>query len=183
MDEQLEFIKQIASRLDSAGIPYMLTGSIALAIYSTPRMTRDIDLIVEIGSMEVDRILRLFKDDCYIDAQAVRQAIREQGMFNIIHNDWQIKADFIIRKNETYREEEFSRKRKISIEGMEISVVAPEDLILSKLVWAKESQSTLQLRDVRQMLLDVPALDWNYLRSWALTLGINEQLQEALKDE
>ena len=46
MNEQLEFVKQIASRLDSAGIAYMLTGSMALAIYAVPRMTRDIDLVI-----------------------------------------------------------------------------------------------------------------------------------------
>jgi len=31
MDEQLEFLKIVTSRLESAGIPYMLTGSMAMA--------------------------------------------------------------------------------------------------------------------------------------------------------
>jgi hypothetical protein len=183
VDEQLEFIKQIASRLDSVGIPYMLTGSIAMAIYSTPRMTRDIDLIVEIRKIEVDKIAALFNNDCYIDSQTVRQAVQDQGMFNIIHNDWQIKADFIIRKNEPYRVEEFSRRRGILIEETMISVVAPEDLILSKLLWAKDSLSTIQLQDVKQLLSDVAELDWNYLNKWALSLGIYKRLVEARKDE
>ncbi len=43
VDEQLEFVKQIASRLASAEINYMMTGSMAMAVYATPRMTRDID--------------------------------------------------------------------------------------------------------------------------------------------
>jgi len=96
MDEQLEFLKLIASRLDSAGIPYMMTGSMAMAIYSIPRMTRDIDLVVEVTPADVDRIVGLFSEDCYIDQDSVRQAVRAHGMFNIIHNDWVIKADFII---------------------------------------------------------------------------------------
>ena len=45
--KQLEFMKQIAERLDTAHIRYMLTGSMAMAIYSVPRMTRDIDLVIE----------------------------------------------------------------------------------------------------------------------------------------
>ena len=47
VDEQLEFLKLIASRLDGAGTSYMLTGSIALAVCATPRMTRDVDVVVE----------------------------------------------------------------------------------------------------------------------------------------
>lgn len=59
MDEQLEFVKLIASRLDSVGIPYMMTGSMAMAVYSVPRMTRDIDLVVEVKPVDVDKIVSL----------------------------------------------------------------------------------------------------------------------------
>jgi hypothetical protein len=54
MNEQLEFIKEIAAWLDSSGIRYMLTGSMALALYSRPRMTRDIDLVIECGSPDFE---------------------------------------------------------------------------------------------------------------------------------
>jgi hypothetical protein len=47
MDEQLEFVKQIAERLATAGIEYMMTGSMAMAIYASPRMTRDVDVVVD----------------------------------------------------------------------------------------------------------------------------------------
>jgi hypothetical protein len=36
----------VSERLEAAGIEYMLTGSYALAWYTTPRMTRDLDLVV-----------------------------------------------------------------------------------------------------------------------------------------
>ncbi len=49
------------------------------------------------------KIVDLFSEDCYIDSDSVRQAVNIQSMFNIIHNEWVIKADFIIRKNEAYR--------------------------------------------------------------------------------
>ncbi len=63
MDEQLEFVKLIASRLDSVGIPYMMTGSMAMAIYSIPRMTRDIDLVVEVEHVDVDTLLKKAKEN------------------------------------------------------------------------------------------------------------------------
>ncbi len=183
MDEQLKFVKLIASRLDSVGVPYMMTGSMAMAIYSIPRMTRDIDLVVELEPVDIDKIVNLFSEDCYIDRDTVRQAVDAHSMFNIIHNDWVVKADFIIRKNEEYRRKEFSRRQKMVIEERTIFVVSAEDLILSKLAWGKESQSELQLVDVRQMVSTVPDLDWEYMKKWAIVLGIESFLNEAKDDE
>jgi hypothetical protein len=178
MDEQIEFVKLIASRLESADISYMMTGSMAMAIYSIPRMTRDIDVVVEVKPEDTARIVGLFSKDCYIDQDSVKKAVRDHGMFNIIHNDWVIKADFIIRKDEDYRREEFARRKKIDIEGVVVSVVTAEDLILSKLVWAKQSGSHLQLSDVRQMTSTVSGLDWKYLKKWAALLEVDGLLQK-----
>ena len=183
MDEQLEFVKLIASRLDSVGIPYMMTGSMAMAIYSVPRMTRDIDLVVEVKPVDVDKIVNLFSKDCYIDRDSVKQAVDAHTMFNIIHNEWVVKADFIIRKDEEFRREEFARRQKVVIGDTTILVVSAEDLILSKLVWGKESQSDLQLRDVRQMISTVLELDWKYMKKWATVLGIDALLEKAKENE
>lgn len=60
MSEQIDFIKEIAARLDSAGIAFMLTGSLAMTFYATPRMTRDIDLIIEIRENAADKLVALF---------------------------------------------------------------------------------------------------------------------------
>ena len=183
MDEQLEFVKLIASRLDTAGIPYMLTGSMAMTIYSIPRMTRDIDMVIEVNPVDIEKLVRLFSDDCYIDQGAVKEAVHTKGMFNIIHNNWVIKADFIIKKNGDYRREEFERRKKINIGDMAISVVTTEDLILSKLVWAKQSQSDLQLSDVRKIIVSVTGLDWTYMQKWAAMLGIEDILKKVMKNE
>ena len=120
MDEYLAFLYRITTRLDSAGIPYMVTGSMAFALYATPRMTRDIDLVIELSAESADRLVALFEDDFYLDAESVRQAILRTGMFNIIHNETIIKADFIIRKDEEYRRIEFSRWRSIAINGQSV---------------------------------------------------------------
>ena len=183
MNEELALLKDIARRLEDAGIEYMMTGSMALAFYSTPRMTRDIDIILQVSYADIGKIVALFKKDFYIDENSVRQAVRDQSMFNIIHNESVIKVDFIIRKDEEYRKEEFLRKRKITIEGSQVSIVSPEDLILSKLVWAKTSQSALQLRDVKQMMLNVKQIDHEYLTKWSKTLGVEELLTSVRKYE
>lgn len=183
MSEELDLLKEVASRLKNAGIEYMMTGSMAMALYSSPRMTRDIDIVVQISPGDAGKIVALFHDDFYIDEPGVRQAIRDRGMFNIIHNSSVIKIDFIVRKNEAYRVEEFSRRQIIPIEGIPVTVVAPEDLILSKLVWVKLSDSELQFRDVRQMMRSLEMLDGEYLEKWAEKLGVDDLLKKVRANE
>jgi hypothetical protein len=176
MDEQLKFLLIIAERLDGAGISYMVTGSLALAVYATPRMTRDIDVVVEIDAGDVETVVGLFQPDCFVEEETVRRAVETQGMFNIIHTDWIIKADFVVKKSEAYRLTEFERRRIIEIDGNPVVFVAPEDLILSKLCWSRESASELQERDVSDLLRAVEDLDLEYLSRRASELDARDRL-------
>lgn len=183
MDEQLDFVKLIASRLESAGIDYMLTGSMALMLYAVPRMTRDVDVVVEADVAAVDTIVGLFRGDCYIEAGSVREATRRKGMFNIIHNESFMKADFIVKKNDEYSREAFARRQSLDLGGTPVWVISAEDLVLSKLAWGKESQSEFQLRDIRQVIAGVSTLDWNYIRTWSAVLDVDAYLQRAMNHE
>jgi hypothetical protein len=44
VNEELEFLRYMADKLEEARLPYMLTGSMAMMFYAVPRMTRNIDL-------------------------------------------------------------------------------------------------------------------------------------------
>lgn len=180
MSEELEVLKIVAERLNTAAIPYMITGSMAMNFYAIPRMTRDIDIVVDLPQQYVERVYDLFSGDFYVDKKAIGQAVTQKGMFNIIHNAAVIKVDFIIRKNSEYRKEEFRRRQRIMVEGVEMTLVAPEDLILSKLFWARESRSEMQLADVRNLLSSVEDLDHRYLQHWISRLGLNELYREAI---
>lgn len=177
MDEQLEFVKLVVSRLESAGIPYMMTGSMAMSLYAVPRMTRDVDFVIECTPDDASRIAELFGADCYVDESSVRRAAREHSAFNVIHNEWITKADFIVRKDEEYRKVEFDRRQSIDIGGVSVFVVRPEDLILSKLSWSMNGDSELQLRDARSLCVGARELDWAYVGRWAAILGLSELLE------
>lgn len=177
--EQLEFLELIAARLEAAKIAYMMTGSMAMTFYSVPRMTRDVDIVIECSSSDLDVLVSLFATDCYVERTEVRDAIANGSMFNIVHNEWLVKADFIPRKNEEYRRVEFSRRRRIRVQGGTVWVVAPEDLILSKLHWAKGTNSEMQQRDVQALVHAVQPLDWGYMKMWAAKLDISDELERA----
>ena len=79
MNDELSILFDVIKRLDQATIPYMVTGSMAMAFYATPRMTRDVDIIINLLPMHANKVYDLFKDDYYIDKETVRQAILDRG--------------------------------------------------------------------------------------------------------
>ncbi len=178
MSEELEVLKTVARRLDDLGIPYMVTGSMAVNYYAVPRMTRDIDVVVELSGGDADRLCEAFQDDFYVDRDAVRRVVEERGLFNLIHGVSVVKVDFVVRKESEYRREEFARRRRVRVEDQELSVVAPEDLIISKLDWARETRSEVQLADIRNLLACVPGLDDAYLAHWTDRLGLDTLYRE-----
>jgi predicted nucleotidyltransferase len=174
MSEELQVLKTVCQRLHDASIPYMVTGSIAANFYAVPRMTRDIDIVIEIKNEDIPKLIRIFQADFYIDQESVFEAVQAQGMFNILHNEYVFKIDFIVRKVSTYRELEFQRRKRIKVDGMEICIVSLEDLILSKLFWAKDSFSEMQLGDVRNLLSATKKLDRDYIHKWVQSLGLEK---------
>jgi Domain of unknown function (DUF1814). len=173
---ELDVLGIVSERLTLAEIPFMLTGSYAMAHYITPRMTRDIDLVVALGKDAVSDVVRAFSEDFYVDADDVRRAVETQRMFNILHLESGIKVDLIIRKGSEYRQVEFARRKAIEMGPVKTWIVSREDLILSKLVWARDSNSELQLRDVRALLYE--SIDRDYMEKWAARLGVAEVLKK-----
>lgn len=93
-----------------------------------------------------------------------------------MHLATSIKVDVIVRKGSEYRQVEFARRQPIALNGVKTWIVSREDLILSKLVWAQDSGSELQRRDVRTLLDE--SMDRAYLERWAARLGVAESLAE-----
>ena len=45
-----EILRTVVTQLDAAGIPFMLTGSVAAAAYGAGRATMDVDLVIDVTS-------------------------------------------------------------------------------------------------------------------------------------
>ena len=170
MQNELDIVRDVSQRLDGAGLAYMLTGSMAMNYYAQPRMTRDIDLVIALAARDVDTIVRLFHPDYYVAREAVRDSIAHESLFNLIHQESVIKVDCIVRKASPYRLAEFARRQRITIEDFSTWIASKEDLIISKLFWAKDSHSELQLRDVKN--LASTGYDAAYVGHWTQMLGL-----------
>jgi hypothetical protein len=176
---EIDIVRDISRRFERAGIPYMLTGSMAMNYYAQPRMTRDIDVVIAISRDDVARVAELFQSDYYVSEENIRESLVHESIFNLIHQDSVIKVDCIIRKRSEYRRVEFDRRQKVSILDFTTSIVSKEDLIISKLFWAKDSHSEIQLRDVRNLL--ATGYDAAYLQRWTRELGLDNLFRECLE--
>jgi hypothetical protein len=180
VQNELDIVRDVSTRLDDAGIGYMLTGSMAMNYYAQPRMTRDIDLVVALQPGDATRVASLFSPDYYVSREEVDRSIANHSLFNLIHSESVIKVDCIVRKPDAFRLAEFNRRQRIKVEDFETWIVSKEDLILSKLFWAKDSHSELQLRDVKNLILT--GCDRTYIERWIHELGVVDLWQEMSHD-
>lgn len=168
----LQFLQIIVKFFLDEQIPYMLSGSMAMSVYTLPRATRDFDFVVHLQQKDMDKLVKFFANGYYCDADAVKDAIKRSGMFNIIDYASGFKADFMVLKNQPFRQTEFKRKKLIDFFDIPIYIVSPEDLLLSKLIWIQQIQSNLQLEDIKN-LSQIETLDWEYINSWIKELDLN----------
>jgi hypothetical protein len=166
-----ELLKKVTGLLDQKGIGYMISGSLALNVYCIPRMTMDIDIVIELDKDNLNDFLEIFSEGYYLNEETVKKEIGRKGMFNVIDHRSGLKIDFIIRKNTEYRRLEFSRKTRKIIDNIPVWIVSAEDLIISKIDWIQRLQSDKQTGDIR-MLLCLPGLDKEYILSWCRKLSL-----------
>jgi hypothetical protein len=180
MKNEIDVLRDLASKLAQGKFDYMLTGSLAMNFYATPRMTRDIDVVVALDAGDIDVIVDLFGSDYYLARESINRAIKYESVFNLIHTETIIKVDFIVRKSSDYRLLEFERRREITIQDFSVFVASKEDLVISKLDWARDSRSEFQFKDVRNLL--TTDYDTSYLEKWTRELGLGELLKECLNE-
>ena len=160
----------------------MVSGSVASVLHGEPRSTQDVDVVIAPTLPNLRTFVGLVRTDCYVNPESAEEALKERSMFNIVDLDSGWKADLILRKERAFSAAEFERRRRVDLMGIHVSVVSPEDSILSKLEWAKETGSARQLRDAQSIVrVQGARLDLDYLRRWARELGVDEPLQRLLE--
>jgi hypothetical protein len=182
MSGQRDFLARLVGLLDEAGVPYMVAGSLGSSLHGRPRATNDIDLVIAPTELQLRRFLDSLGPDYYISKEAAWAALRGRTAFNVIDIRTGWKADLRIRGARPFSVTEFDRRRKAAILDTEVWVLSPEDAILSKLEWAKQSESQQQLQDVLGVLqMRHGSLDEEYLQRWADALGVQDLLKKLLE--
>ncbi len=168
----IETMRDFIEKIDALGIEYMVTGSYAMSAYGEIRMTRDIDVVVQLSERQAGQFFERFKDEYYISEESIRSAISRTGMFNLVSLAHGGKVDCILQKDTEFARISFGRRYRETVSGIEFWTTTREDLIISKLDWAKDSHSEMQIRDIAN--LTASEYDSAYVRDWIKPLGLDE---------
>lgn len=172
-----EFLIQAVDILDQLKIPYIVTGALAVSFYGLPRTTHDIDLVIELKQKHVTPLVKAFSQDFYIESQAVQEAISRSSVFNVIDPQSGLKIDFWIARLETFDRERFRRRHQETVFDHSLWLPSPEDVILSKLLWYKETKIDKHFVDAKGVWeMMEGSLEMPYLQEWAGRLSVADSL-------
>ena len=180
-----EILELVVNALTGAEIEYAVTGSVASGLYGEPVTTQDVDIIVRMTESQARRLARSLPPRLYRNEESLAEAARKGGLVNVIDMDTGFKVDVSVVLLTPFHRSVFERRRGLAFEsgGIEIDVVSPEDIILMKLVWRKESQSAKQWENALSVAqIRGARMDWEYLFEQARELGIEDDLVK-LRDE
>lgn len=171
-----ELLQKVVEVFECLRIQYLVTGAIASIAYGEPRLTNDIDIVAAVEESHISGILTAFPiPEFYVNEEAVRDAIRHQGQFNIIHPSSGLKIDVMIKKDTPFDQSRFNRIRKIQpAESYQANFASPEDVIIKKMEYYKEGSSEKHLRDITGIMKVSKGIDFTYIDYWAQRLDLTE---------
>jgi len=159
-------------------------------MYGVPRATQDVDMVAVVAPADAAWFAREFTralaDEFYADEDAIRDAVRAAGSFNVIHLPTMFKADVFLSRLDVWGRNQIARSRiqQIEVDGgvVAIRVASPEDTILHKLYWYRLGHETSERQwgDVLGVLrIQGATLDAEYLERYAAELGVSDLLSRA----
>ncbi|MHB8278541.1 MAG: nucleotidyltransferase domain-containing protein [Candidatus Humimicrobiaceae bacterium] len=174
---QPQLVIEVINILNKNNIEYMLTGSFVSSLQGEPRLTHDIDLIININQNEANKIISVFsKDIFYFDEDNIIHAIKDKTQFNIIAIDGSGKIDFWLLTDGEFDKSRFGRRIKKRFFKIDVLVSTPEDTIIEKLYWSELSGSSQkQFTDaLRVFEIQHDILDMEYINFWVEKLLLND---------
>lgn len=186
--QEANLISVFVKPLNKADIEYMVTGSVASILYGEPRMTHDIDLVIQLSQAVAGDLSSIFSgDDFYCPPSEIvlSEIAREaRGHFNIIHHHTGLKADFYPVGKDPLHHWAMAQRHKIEFEHDKILIAPPEYVILRKLQFYTEGCSNKHLSDIKKMLqYSGDIIDGSVLKEKAASLGLQGQLDRVLISE
>ncbi len=165
-----------AVRLEAIGAPYMVTGATAAILYGQPRVTNDLDVVLQLDHASLAALLAAFAEsDFYVPPESViraEMARNQRGHFNLIHHETGHKADIYLTGADPLHSWAMPLRRRLRWgEGLDISVAPPEYVVLRKLEYYREGRSAKHPADIRA-IQEVTGVDASALAPWLERMGL-----------
>lgn len=176
---------RVTSVLESLGVSYAISGSLASALYGVARATQDVDIIADLQPAHVRSMVDRLIGEFYIDDEIAAREVVHRGSFNLIHRESMFKVDIFVARNHPLDKAVLARARRQVLHTepeVSASLISPEDAIVAKLLWYRQGRevSDRQWRDIVGMLRVLGnSMDRTYLKQFAQQMGVSDLLQKA----
>lgn len=185
--EPTELLRFVVAALERLGFRYLITGSTATTAYGTPRLTNDIDVVVDVPAGKGTEFCAAFPEsEFYLSSDAVRQAVAQRTQFNILHPQSGLKVDVMVASDSEFDRSRLQRGRRLQVlPDLAVTFASPEDVMLKKMEYYREGGSEKHLRDIAGVVqMRGSQIDYQYMAEWSTRLGLSEvweMIQNRLK--
>ena len=181
--ENFQLFETFTKRFNSGDFTYFVTGSIASIYYGLPRLTHDVDIIIDIPTERIDDFIHLFSpEEFYIPP---RETVFEEssrsvrGHFNLIDLKNGFKADIYLLGKDPLHRWALKNRKEIKIDNNNLYIAPPEYVIIRKLEYYQEGGSDKHLDDIANMLdISRDLIDFDLLEKEIKNRGLIKEWQE-----
>ncbi len=172
------------AQIERLGIPYAVMGGIAARAWGLPRPTFDADIAVAVDAEGLGRLLGAFEDAGFGVPQEHKSGFLDtiggfqKAKVNRFVDGHVWSTDLFVVEG-AFLGSALARALHASIGKQRVRVMAPEDIILLKLIAHRRKD----LADVEEIVSVCAGLDVGYLREWAAKLDLRERLAEFFPDQ
>jgi len=184
------FFTYVIKVLEQLNTPYMVVGGFAAIVYGEPRLTIDVDIVVDVKWGHIGPFVAAFPiPDYYVSEEGIRDSLQRCYPFNVIQPTTGAKVDLVPLPRDPFTRAAFQRRQRLQYDeaGHSATFITPEDIIVAKLIAYRETESDKHLRDARSVLMmQWGELDLEVVRRTARASGVLEQfdlLLEAVRQE
>ncbi len=175
-------VRNLVTILDRHGARYHLTGGVTSVAYGEPRMTQDIDLVIDGKALTamMPAFLESLAGSIFIhDPGTVRSAVEQGEMFQLIDRREMLKLD-VYSQELIPGELERSVKEEV-FEGDFLPLASRADTVLAKLFWINKG-SHKSRRDLRYLYRNTDDAQREFIAGIAEQFCLTDLLAEVLAE-
>lgn len=177
----LEILSKATQALDPLNIPCALFGGLALAVWSYPRATRDVDLLIGIDRSGIEPVIEALRAiGCRLKGDTKLNRVGDHCFVHLLYTPidefYDVQFDLLLAETDIEKSA-IARSVVRTIPGIErpIRVLNCDDLILFKLASGRVidfADASMLLRENRDQL------DWPYFMRWNDKLNLSREFQQ-----
>jgi hypothetical protein len=172
----------VIDALDRATIPFMIVGSLASNFHGIPRATRDADFLMQIGPASLTDLAAALPLALHLGPQA--ETVTGTTRYLVTLQGSPFVCELFVCGDDPHDVARFARRRRVHALDREVCIATAEDMIVTKLRWARLANRGKDRDDVRNMIAVRGAdLDWAYIERWSRaqdTLGLLDSIRDSV---